>query len=434
MFKSYRSSLEKKFTYTLGGFAVFVALLVGSFGHYINEQLEVEIWRATLESEFLYYKNNRTRNSGQSVYQSGNLQIYSLRNGEVLNGTIPNQLSQLRPGIYDEIEIGGREYCVLVRALDKERILLAYDITHLEESEFKLAILIIGLVFISLIGIIYMSHVLGRMLVAPIKDMADKVNNLNPKNRGSEIGDIYKESELSVIANAIDTYLARLDEFVDREKEFLDTASHELRTPITIISGAADILNARPDSEEIKERAISRIKQATKDITDSISALFVLAKDETQLANSAKTLRLDTLIEKTVREHIAIFPDKVINVHLDLDETCIFAPKEAASIVLRNLIRNAIEHSENDEISIKIMNGIFQIENQGNQLTPEHIASLFNKRIRGKGGEGNGLGLYLIKRICECLKWKLDISGLEINQFIVKLDLSRHLIADANVK
>ena len=85
-----------------------------------------------------------------------------------------------------------------------------------------------------------------------------------------------------------------------------------------------------------------------------------------------------------------------------------------------------------NEISINLKNGIVFIENRGHQLTPEDTASLFTKRIRGKGSKGNGLGLYLIKRICECLKWKLDISGIEKKRFIVQLDLSRHIITDAS--
>lgn len=69
--------------------------------------------------------------------------------------------------------------------------------------------------------------------------------------------------------------------------------------------------------------------------------------------------------------------------------------------------------------------GVFQIENQGKQA-----ALLFSKRVRDEGSAGSGLGLYLIKRVCENLKWTLEITGLEKNLFIVRLDLSQYVVND----
>ncbi len=429
MINTYRYSLQKQFTYTLGGFAIFVAMLIGLFGVYLNEQFEVEIWRATLESEFLSYTGNN-KYAKQPVVQHGNLHIYKFKEGVTLSQAIPKELHHLKPGIYDEIQIGDRDYSVLIRDLDTERILLMYDITHLEKSEFNLGILVVGLILISIIGIIYLSHLLGQMLVAPIKNMADKVGGLNPMERGLRMDYVNKENELATIADAINSYLIRLDHYVDHEREFLDTVSHELRTPITIISGAVDILSTHPESKEITERALLRLKQATKDMVESINALFILAKDGTQIANSAEPFRFDTLIEKIIKDHLAVFSNKLINIHATLNSTCIFAPKEAAAIVLRNLIRNSIEHSKDYEITIKLEHGVLQIENRGRHAAPEQAALLFNKRVRDEGGAGSGLGLYLIKRVCENLKWVLEITGLEKNLFLVRLDLSQYVVND----
>lgn len=428
MIKSFHSSLQKRVTFILGGFALFVAVLMAVFGHYINEQLEAEIWRSTLQSEYINYLANRKKHSDKSIIVNGNLQIHIISKDKPLYNKKLNELYQLSPGIYDEIQIGEQEFCVLIKDLDSKRILLAYDITHLEQNEFELGLLVMVSMTIILIGIIYLSYVLGRFLVAPIQNMSKKVSSLDPEERGQLIGDSYKENELHVIANAIDAYLIKLDQFVDREKEFIDTASHELRTPIAIISGAVDILNKQPNTSKVSQRAIFRIKQATKNIAESVNALFILAKDETQLANSAQSLQLNNLIENIIQENVDALPEKKIKVILTLDDTNIFAPKEPTSIVLRNLIKNAIVYSDDNLINISLSNGTFEIKNQGKSLSPEHIASLFNKRVRGKDGEGNGLGLYLIKRICRILKWEIDISGLENNQFIVKVDLSRHII------
>lgn len=430
MTKKSRYSLQSRFTLTLSGVAIFIAVLVGLFGQYINERLEVEIWRATLESEFSYFKENTSLYSDNVNILTGNLRVFRYIRGAPQNQSVPAIFYQLEPGIYDEIKINDKEYCVLVRDLDKDRVLLAYDITHLEHKEFKLGVVIFGVVILSIIFIVYISHILGGKLVAPIKRLADRLSSLNPEDRGLSVGDEYEDSELSVIAQAIDYYLARLDTYVDREREFLDTASHELRTPITVISGAVDVLTSAQSKTEINRRVLSRIKQATSDMTETINVLFVLAKDSTQIANSAKPFQVDSLIEKIINEDLSAFPDTNKKIQLLLDSTCIFAPEGPSSIIFRNLIRNAIEHSVGMHVFVELKSGIFTIKNEGSSINPDKIATLFNKRVRGENNEGSGLGLYLIKRICESLNWTIEIMVTENNKFLVMIDLSKHVIKE----
>jgi len=430
MTKLYQISLQNQFTYALGGFGVFIAILIISFGIYLNEELEAEVWRSTLDSEYLNYLNHRKGNAGNNVIEYGNLKIYEVDKKQLLHYTLPPELSSLPLGIHDEVKIKNKEYIVLIRDLDGKRIFICYDISYLEETEFYMGILFIGVLISFFVLILYLSRTIGRLLAAPVKNMANVVSNLNPEQRGLRIGDDYKEYELSMIAKAIDTYLIKMDAFVNREKDFIDTASHELRTPIAIISGAVDVLNAHPEAASVSERALSRIKQSTKDIAESINALFILSKDETQIANSAEAFQLGELLDRIVSDHLSIFPEKNITMESSLDKTCLFAPKEATSIVLRNLVRNAIEYSKNHEIRIILKHGILRIENQSEYITPENVAQLYNKHVRGEGGGGSGIGLYLINRICDTFNWKLDISSHEDKKFIVLLDVTGNIIPD----
>jgi len=428
MIKLTKMSFQARLTYTLGGFSLFIATLIGLSGHYINEQIESQIWRSTLENEFVKYLANSEKYMEYVQHLGGNLKIYVINRNNSDSTTLPDYLRPLTPGIYDEVEIGDRDFSILVRDIDVERIFLVFDISSMEQDEFNYEMVVFVLSTVAILIIIILSRMLGQFLVAPIKDMANKLSKLNPNERGLSIGDEYSDNELSVIAVAINTYLEKLDHFLDREKEFIDTASHELRTPVTIISGAIDIINAQAPSNEVTARAAMRIKHATKDLAESINALFILAKDESQLASTAKIIQLDDLVNKIVQEQVTIFPDKKAIINTELDTTCILSPVEATSIVLRNLIRNAIEHSENEHIEIRLEKGVFLIRNQWKSISPDDIALLFNKRVRGKNGNGNGLGLYLIKRICGCLGWELDISGIKDNQFVIKMDLSSHYV------
>lgn len=421
-------SFQNRITYTLGGFSLLMTILIGLSGHYINEQIESQIWRSTLQNEFVKYMANSEKYIDYVNNLSGNLKVYVVPTDQLDDKNIPGYIRHLSPGIYDEIEIDDRDFSILVKDVGADRVFLVFDISYMEQDEFNYEMLVLALVIISLLIIIILSRILGKFLVSPIQDMATRVSQLNPNERGLSIDGDYSDSELSVIAEAINSYLEKLDSFLDREKEFIDTASHELRTPITIISGAVDILNSQPHTSEVTARAAMRIKHATKDIAESINALFILAKNDSQLAGSAKLIHLDDLVNRIIEEQVAIFPDKKAIINRELDKTCIMSPIEATSIVLRNLVRNALEHSENEHIDIRLEKGVFEIKNQWESMTPEDIALLFNKRVRGKSGKGNGLGLYLIKRICECLNWELDTSGIVDNQFSIKMDLSRNYV------
>src|SRR5690606_37496850 len=126
----------------------------------------------------------------------------------------------------------GRTYVALVHPNDTERVVLALDITELETQQNQGAVLGAVIAAISLMLAILLVRSLARRLSAPVKDIAKRMASLDPREAGARLPVHYKEVEIHHIAQAANGYLDRVDKFIDRERQLLDQASHEFRTPI----------------------------------------------------------------------------------------------------------------------------------------------------------------------------------------------------------
>ena len=131
-------------------------------------------------------------------------------------------------------------------------------------------------------------------LVRPLSSMAQQIGHLRPDQAGQRV-DIpaSASTELVVIADALNGYLDRNEHFVERERAFIDSTSHELRTPIAVIAGAAELALAKPELSESARNQLARIHRTARDVEQLISLLLVLAKDPARLAGASDRFALD---------------------------------------------------------------------------------------------------------------------------------------------
>ena len=431
MIKRASVSLRNRVATFLVMFAAAIAVFVAFLGHLANEQLEETLLRSTLEAELSYYLKDRQAHPAASPPKTADLATYIWRRDGAKPISLPPEIAGLGPGIYEEIGFGGREYCVLVRDVKGERIFMSYDITRLEESEQEFAMIAALLAVLAAIAIVVVSHLLAHHLVKSVRDLAERVTALDPAKRGAHVGRSFREREVTVIADAIDRYLRRMDGVMESEQEFVDTASHELRTPIAIVSGAVDVLRSHPHLPNTAQPVIQRLHQAAHDMNETVTALFYLAKDPDYLAALAEPLQLDEKIHHVMQANAVLAKQKHLDVRLSLEETIIHAPAGAVKTVINNLIRNAIVHTEQGRVSIDLHAGVLTVTNTSTTIAPEELASIFMKRVRGSGtvhSEGAGLGLYIIKRICERLGWDLGLTSDSERGTVVRIDVRAHVV------
>jgi len=328
---------------------------------------------------------------------------------------LPTALRGLAAGLHDDLMVDGRERVVMVRITDGRPLLLALDISAFEQRELDMTRTVLGAaaLVILLLGIA-IAWAVGH-LVRPLSDMALGIGALRPDRADQRIEvDDAASAELFVIAAALNDYLQRNDRFVQRERAFVDTASHELRTPIAVIAGATELALDDPGVPAGARNQLARIQRTTREVEKLINLLLVLAKEPARLAGASERIALDQLLPAIVEDHRHLTRDKDLQLLLAPMPACtITAPLPIVQAAIGNLLRNAIENSDRGFITVGLQpDATVTIEDPGHGMTPEEISAIYARMARRDGGrDGGGIGLELISRLCEHLGWRLVIDS-----------------------
>lgn len=419
--KTHRS-LHAKLMYWLGGYAVLLTGAIVLHGFLVNEFAENLVWESLLSRELEHYLERRKEDPGYRWNDSDTLQLYSVPGRDP-----PPTLGALPEGVHDSFLLGDRETVVLVQEVEGVKYAMVLDITELEAQEATLTLFVIGL---ALALVMVMGGLIAwglRRSLRPLSNLAHDISTLSPDRAGQHIsvGD-QASSELHVIANALNDYLRRQEEFVERERVFNDTASHELRTPIAVIAGASELALDQPGLPSAARHQIQRALRTARNVEQLIALLLTLAKDPTRLARSSDTVLLHELLPDIVDDHRHLMEDKALSIVVDHLAPCtVEAPLHIVQAAIGNLLRNAIENSDQGEIRFWLdADATVTIEDPGHGMTPEEISRIHAQIARGGGREGGGIGLELLGRLCEHLGWTLSITSTPGRGTLSRLRLS----------
>ena len=406
-----RSSLRFKILYWLGVYALLLTAAIVLHGYLVNERAEQLVWESLLHTELDHHLERTADDPGYRWTDTDNLKLYATGD----NRSVPVEFSHLVPGVHDELEANGRQHVVLVERLEGRRYILSLDITELEEQEMQLSLFILSYAIILVLSIGAIAIWGLRRVLRPLSQMAGDIARLEP-DRGSQriLVDAGAGSELVVISGAINDYLARHERFVERERVFIDTASHELRTPMAVIAGATELALNQPGLPEAARAQVLRAHRSARSVEQLISLLLVLAKDPGRLSKSSDRVELDELVREIVDDHHYLTEGKDLVVKADELARCeVTAPIGIVQAAIGNLLRNAIENSDQGVIRVRVSaDATVTIEDPGHGMTPEEISRIYAQIARGGGRDGGGIGLDLLGRLCEHLGWRLRIDSV----------------------
>ncbi len=420
-----RISLQRRITFGLVAYLVLLGVGVVAFGWIVHEAAEQRAWESILRAELANYRrlSAEDRNYRWSDTESLELQVYAAddRSG---------RFAALDPGLHDEVEIDGVDYVVLVEADGDRRWVLALDISAIERQERGLAsALIVLAILIVILLVISVAWGVGR-LSRPLRTLAAEIGAIRPEVTGTRLPlDPDASIEQATVTNALNDFLDRSDAFVERERAFIDIASHELRTPITVIAGAAELALAQPGLIGEARGQVLRIQRAAAGVERLLPLLLTLAKAPERLTQLNHRFRLDELLPEIVDDHAHLLRDKALQIEIaDLPGCELNAPMNIVQAAISNLLRNAIENSDSGTIRIRLeAAATLRIEDPGHQMSPEQLSQLYARLARGKGRHGGGIGLELIARLCTHFRWQLGFETVAAGGTLAVLDLRASL-------
>ena len=258
-------------------------------------------------------------------------------------------------------------------------------------------------------------------LVSPIVWLANKFDKFDPAEPGASLEDISNipgdmDWEIEKLTQSFSSYATRIRRFVERERAFTRDASHEFRTPLTVIKMASDILLAEQQLDDYSKKFVKRIKGSAKDMEELIDAFLILAR-ETDKEFEDEHLVVADIVETELNSAKLYLDDKPISLEIDQQYPLeLHTAQKVVSIVLGNLIRNAVLYTNEGVVKVSILEKSVVVEDTGIGMTEEQIKKIFQPYYRanqeGKTNrKGYGVGLTIVKRLSNRFDWLVNVES-----------------------
>ncbi|MGP9800766.1 sensor histidine kinase [Rheinheimera sp. NSM] len=260
--------------------------------------------------------------------------------------------------------------------------------------------------------------VVMRRAVAPVAQLAKAVADIDVEHLSM---DDYKriasgrfgDDEVGMLAGTIEKTLERISAFVARERYFTSSASHELRTPITVITGALELLE-QSELSATDVKALDRVRRATLDMKTTIEMFLCLAR-ETDDGLYDEQFLVMPLVSNAIELQRHLLSRKLVDVEIDqLANPGVCGHPQAFAIAVNNLVRNAFEHTlaAQGPVKIRIDEHELLITNQLNALVTNQ-ESADKQHTPTEASHGYGLGLGIVQRLCERNGWSFSLRADE---------------------
>lgn len=248
-----------------------------------------------------------------------------------------------------------------------------------------------------------------------LRELAGTISNIDATKLDKRLPVDGVQNELKDLASAINSMLNRIDEAYRSQVRFVSDASHELRTPISVIQGYANLLDrwGKHDEATLQE-AIDAIRSESESMKDLIEQLLFLARgDNETLHLEPEIFNCSDMIEEILKETQLIDSLHTFRVKAELP-ALINADRQLMKQAVRILVENSIKYTpDNGEIvvSVGVENSSVRISVQDNGIgiNPENLPYIFDRfyrsdesRARKTGGSGLGLAI---------MKWIIDRHG-----------------------
>ena len=371
-----------------------------------------------------------------AVYNEKNEMLYSSHTasaipiGESLLNTIRAQKQiHYKEGKFEVLGFmfeGHKRLTVVAAAMD------LYGLDALRNlREILIINLSVSIVFVSLLGWIYSGRVLR-----PISEIVNEVDNITEMNLNRRLDEGNKKDELSKLSQTFNRMLARLQGAFISQKNFIANASHEIKTPLTVMSGKIEVSLLQQRDHDYYINVLRSVLSGLKDLNDLSTQLLLLAQTSTdQPQKNFSQLRIDDILWETKAELLKAFPQYTIDIDFDLDldtdALIIYGDEQLIKVAMLNLMDNGCKYSDAHRVSVNLnshnANHIsIRFTNEGRGIPPDQLSRIFEPFYRGDKSQkvkGSGIGLSLVNRIIHLHAGEITVSSVpgQVTDFIVRL-------------
>ncbi|MBQ2413041.1 MAG: HAMP domain-containing protein, partial [Anaerotignum sp.] len=290
---------------------------------------------------------------------------------------------------------------------------------------------------IGILGAFLIGQYISRRVLRPVEAIRETAERISIEDLSQRISTEGPDDEMKELTVTFNSMIERLDSSFQKQNQFVSDASHELRTPISVIQGYANLINRWGKSDpDILQESIDSILTETDHMSALIRQLLFLAKSDQNKLNLQKVqLSLNEAAQELVREMELMDMHAEIT-YLEDDQAEVFADYDLVKQLLWIHGENALKYSgENGKIQVHVWKdenyGYVSVEDNGAGIAEEDIPKVFDRfyradKSRNKEIAGTGLGLAIAKWIMDSHDGEIIVKSRlgEGTAFINKFHLS----------
>jgi signal transduction histidine kinase len=326
----------------------------------------------------------------------------------------PASVRTLAPGLY-QLGADGKTLHVAVVDTEEGRLTVVLDATAAEERVHRFGYTMAALWLVFVGATIWIARAVAAIAVGPIVAATRTIARSAP---GAPLGTSAECDEAEVMTETFQRFRDRVDQMVERERQFAANLDHEIRTPLTTIRTDAELLALEAELAEEQKARVDRIVAAVDEIVATTASTLSYSAGRTIGAEPVDLREVllhacAAIHERAQASGLAIVVDVVDGERVEVD-------RQALLTVVRNLLRNAVEHAAPATLRVSGDRHAVVFSDDGPGIAPDRLARVFDERVSsGKRFDApaspsdrvRGLGLTIAKRLCDLQGWQLAIRS-----------------------
>ncbi|MDJ0881565.1 MAG: HAMP domain-containing sensor histidine kinase [Gammaproteobacteria bacterium] len=407
------NNLIKKFNRAFliqGALIIITAILSVYFATIVIDEILI---KSAIEEEADYYWSRYQQNKDAALPDTLNLTGYS---DKAQINEIDRKLIKDQEGFHEYVDLN---LVLHVSNLDNTRLYLVYNRGQVDSLAAFYGLFPLALVLIVLYLALWLTYQFSRRTISPVIKLAEQVNNIDFKS--SDLSLLKEDSfnyqtddDVRILQDAILHLGERLEAFISRERNFTRDASHELRSPLTVINIAADMLMTEQELSTPALKSVQRIKRAIHDMEELISAFLLLARESDQ-SLAHELVCLNDVIEEEIERSEILNQKKDIEIRFNPQHKLLtHASEKVLSVMIGNLMRNAVLYTDEGNVDISFDHNKVIISDSGQGMSQNEVKAVFEPYFRGgnKNAHGHGVGLTIVKRLSDRFNWPINIESI----------------------
>jgi signal transduction histidine kinase len=264
---------------------------------------------------------------------------------------------------------------------------------------------------LAMLAIVAGSFIIASRAIAPINALTKAVGSIGLDELNRRVGWSGRNDEVGKLADSFDEMLGRLEQGYARERQFISDASHELKTPLTIINANAQMLERWADRDpDVRAESLAAIKNESGALARMVSGMLVLAKAEAGDAIQRESVNLESVIA----EAVAAASHRASEKNLALDFTpqpgryLVFGNADLLRQLFGNLVENALKFTETGGVRVTLAaaggSAVAEVLDSGVGIEEAELERIFDRfyrtdKSRDRAVPGTGLGLAIVRSI-----------------------------------